>query len=675
MTRYVIKRRDAGIPRIDYRAELNAEQLAAVTAPGGPLLVIAGAGSGKTRVVTYRVAWLVEHGTDPSRILLVTFTNKASREMLRRVEGLLHADLRRLWGGTFHHIGNRILREHAPALGYPEAFSILDAEDARDLIRSCVRDAGIDTRAYRFPRPELIQDVLSLSINTEAPLADLIATQYRHFETLTGQIVEVTERYRKRKLQDGLMDYDDLLFNWRRLMAEKPEVAAYYGRQFEHILVDEYQDTNRMQADIIDRLAVHHRSLMVVGDDAQSIYSWRGADFNNIYEFPRRYADATIFRLERNYRSTPQVLELANASIACNERQFTKILHAERGPGPLPALIAARDVFEQADFVVSRLLELRDAGLSLNEMAVLYRSHYHSMELQVELLRRGVPYLVRSGVRFFEQAHIKDVLAYLRLVNNPRDELAWLRALKLLAGIGPQTAHLIYENLSPAADLPDRLRDSATTALIPARSLTGWRGFVDLVSDLHQKGVKDSPSAQIERVLQGPYAEFLRSSYANAEARLEDIRQLAQFAGRYPATGDFLNEVCLLGHERFSMRDGVYGEDVVEGSVEDEQVVLSSVHQAKGLEWRIVMVLWLADGRFPTARALKDAASLEEERRLFYVAVTRARDELYLCYPLLARERSRNVILTPSPFIEEVSASLLDRWLIETEPVEDPRCE
>jgi DNA helicase-2/ATP-dependent DNA helicase PcrA len=670
MKQYVLRRPAAQRLLVDYRAELNEEQHDAVTAGDGPLLVIAGAGSGKTRAVTYRVAWLVEHGVDPARILLVTFTNKAAREMLRRVETLVQADLRRLWGGTFHHIANRTLREHAESLGYLPNYTILDAEDSKELIGACVREADIDTKARRFPHSEVLQDIISFASNTVSSIEDVLLRFYPYFEPLTFDIALVNDLYQRRKKRENLMDYDDLLINWKRLLQEQPTIAAHYAEQFRYILVDEYQDTNRIQAEVVDLLAAKHRNVMVVGDDGQSIYSWRGADFRNIYEFPNRYPDAHVFRLEVNYRSTPQVLDLANASITHNRKQFPKALRTNRPNGPKPALIPTRDVFEQAEFVVSRALELRDEGVPLRDMAVLYRSHYHSMEVQVEMLRRGIPYLVRSGVRFFEQAHIKDVLAYLRLISNPQDELAWMRALPLIPGIGKRTATRLWEEIGRSSHPLEAISSLESDHLIPRRAEAGWNDFLSLIDTLTTPQTIRAPAAQIEAVLDSGYVEHLRANYTNADARVEDLRQLANFATRYESADAFLSEVALIGTERFSMRDGLYGEDVLAGGDEDEYLVLSSIHQAKGLEWRVVFLIWVANGRFPTARALRAEDTLEEERRLFYVAVTRAKDELYLCYPLLARERNRNVIQTPSPFIQEVDAQLYDEWVITVEPNE-----
>src|SRR5688572_6773785 len=449
MARYVIKRDASSLPErlTRYKSELNEEQFRVVTAQPKATLVVAGAGTGKTRAITYRVAYLIEQGVSPQRILLATFTNRAAREMLRRVENLTGSqNVHRVWGGTFHRIANLILRRHAVSLGYDSNYSILDSEDARGLINICIDDAAIDTKAKRFPKAEVVQDMISFANNTDLPLENVIAGKYPYFELLTAQIKRVDSIYQTRKLERNVMDYDDLLLNVKNLLVEKPDIAEIYAGQFQHILVDEYQDTNRLQAEMIDLLAVKHRNVMVVGDDAQSIFAWRGAEFTNIYEFPKRYPEAALYKLETNYRSTPEILGLANTSIANNRKQFPKMLTAiKRSRDFKPAMIPCSDVEQQSVFVASRILELRDDGTALEDIGVMYRSHYHSIELQLELTRRNIPYRVQSGVRFFEQAHIKDVISYLRIIVNPRDELAWKRILKMIPGVGNATANRVYE--------------------------------------------------------------------------------------------------------------------------------------------------------------------------------------------------------------------------------------
>ncbi len=668
--RYVIKR---DVPRkflVNYKADLNEEQYRVVTAGAGPMLVIAGAGSGKTRTVTYRVARLIESGIAPAHILLVTFTNKAAREMLHRVEGLVQADVRRIWGGTFHSIANRILRRHAESLGYQQSFTILDSEDARDMIEASIQEAGIDQKARRFPKAEVIGDIISFANNRDMMIRDCLIQNYPHFELLSTQIERVDRIYQARKLERNSMDYDDLLINWKRLLVEKPEIGEYWAGQFEQILVDEYQDTNKIQAEIVDLLAVRHRNIMVVGDDAQSIFGWRGAHFANIYTFKERYPDALEYHLETNYRSRPEIVFLANASIRNNRKQFPKNLHAARqSAGNTPAMIPLQDTDQQAAFVAGRILELREEGVELSEIAVLYRSHWHALELQLELVRRDIPYVVRSGMRFFEQAHIKDVICYLRLIVNPHDELAWKRVLKLIPKIGNATANRIWERIAYVDEPLALIRRSDFDA--QPRAAIGWRDFVRLVELLVSPEYLDRPGAQIELILTSGYQEHLENSYENADLRMEDLRQLANYAARYESTEEFLSELALVNTERFGAPEGTTAEDVVMGGDEDEKLVLSSIHQGKGLEWRVVFLIWAADGKFPSARSLKDPESEEEERRLFYVAVTRAKDELYLCYPLVVTDWSRQtVIQKPSRFITEIPRELLEVWSVEEETLE-----
>jgi DNA helicase-2/ATP-dependent DNA helicase PcrA len=713
MKKYVIKRAgDGSLPEklTRYREELNAEQFRVVTAKPQAALVVAGAGTGKTRTITYRVAYLIEQGVSPQRILLATFTNRAAREMLRRVETLTGSqNVHRVWGGTFHRVANLILRRHAASIGYDSNYSILDSEDAKDFVNVCIDEAGIDTKAKRFPKAEVIQDIISYANNTDSPIEDVIIRRYPYFEMLTQQIKRIDYIFQDRKRARNVMDYDDLLLNWKRLLIEKSEIAAVYADQFQHILVDEYQDTNKLQAEIIDLLAVKHRNVMVVGDDAQSIFAWRGAEFTNIYEFPQRYPEAVTYKLETNYRSTPEILGLANTSIACNRRQFPKMLQAVKKSRDFkPALVPCANVEQQSAFVASRILELRDEGASLEEIAVMYRSHYHSLELQLELTRRNIPYRVQSGVRFFEQAHIKDVVSYLRIIVNPRDELAWKRILKMIPSVGNATANKIYESIAYAenpfalirSEPPavaggqtkvERLKaegESDSLAFRPQplalknppataggsdisskiRSKAGWQNFVNLIEILVRDENRNNPAKQIELILTNGYEQHLQETFENAESRLEDLRQLALYASRYDSTESFLSELALLSTERFKEPQNITGEDVVQGGEEDELLTLTSVHQAKGLEWKAVFLIWAAEGKFPSPRSLKEIDSEEEERRLWYVALTRAQDELYLTYPLMITDYNRQTVLQkPSRFIMEVPPSLYEIWSLEEE--------
>ncbi len=684
MARYVLKREVVDLPErlTRYKSELNEEQFAVVTARSKATLVVAGAGTGKTRAITYRVAYLLEQGISPQRILLATFTNRASREMLRRVEALTGSqNVHRVWGGTFHRIANLILRRHAVSLGFDSNYSILDSEDARDFINVCIDEAAIDTKAKRFPKAEVVQDIISYANNTDLPIENVIVGKYPYFEMLTAQIKRVDSIYQTRKHERNVMDYDDLLLKLKQLLVEKREIAELYAEQFQHILVDEYQDTNRLQAEIIDLLAVKHRNVMVVGDDAQSIFAWRGAEFTNIYEFPRRYPEAELFKLETNYRSTPEILGLANTSISSNRRQFPKMLTAvKRSRDFKPALVPCSDVDQQSVFVASRILELRDEGTSLEEIAVLYRSHYHSIELQLELSRRNIPYRVQSGVRFFEQAHIKDVISYLRILVNPRDELAWKRILKFLPGVGNVTANRVFEaialSISRSEALTERSQSSGEyltviSALRNAPQVAkgarkGLEDLINLLETLVSNEFRDQPVKQITYIFESGYEQYLLENFENAEARSEDVRGLAQFSQRYETTEGFLSELALLATERFKEPQPIVGEEVVEGGGEDELLTLTSIHQAKGLEWKAVFIIWAAAGKFPSPRSLKEIESEEEERRLWYVALTRAKDELYLTYPLLITDYNRQTVLQkPSRFITECPPELFEIWELE----------
>ena len=657
MKRYTIRRDVSGYKEvIDYQKELNEEQLNVVMAEPGPIMVIAGAGSGKTRVVTYRVARLLEKGTSPNNILLLTFTNKAAREMLHRVEHLIKIDTRYIWGGTFHHIGNMILRQNSKRVGYQGHFTILDNEDAKDLIEVAMRDAKIDRKERRFPKGNVLKEVFSYAINTMEPLEESVKEKFPWFMEIFDQIELVHRLYQEKKKLTNAMDFDDLLFYWHKLLAEDEALRQFYAGTFTQILVDEYQDTNKIQAEIVDFMGTINRNVTVVGDDAQSIYSFRGANFQNILEFPERYPEARIFKLETNYRSTPEILGLANDSISHNVKQFAKNLRAVKREGPQPVLTPMRDVLQQAEFVAQRMLELRDEGIPLDQMAVLYRAHYHCMELQMELTRRDIPFEVRSGLRFFEQAHIKDVVAHMRVLANPTDEISWKRILKMVPRIGKKTADRVYDYLKTADD-PIELFASKKIGEqiknVPPENLETWARLFKELSGLKEH---EALSDMISSVLKHGYADYLKFTYPNYDARLEDLTQLMNFSTKYQSLVTFLSELSLMS--------GVSGEEVVAAGDDDERVVLSTIHQAKGLEWKVVFIIWCAEGRFPNPKAIEEGA-LEEERRLFYVATTRAMDHLYLSYPLAIFDKQIGlVILKPSRFVGELKSGHYEEWQV-----------
>jgi DNA helicase-2/ATP-dependent DNA helicase PcrA len=662
---------------IDYEAELNEQQLAAVMAPAGPQLIIAGAGSGKTRTLTYRVAYLLENGIDPRNILLLTFTNKAARQMLDRVASLLPMDASGIWGGTFHSIGNRVLRRHGSALGYSSGFTIMDREDQKDLINTVVASAGIDPKEIRFPKGDVLAEIFSFVVNTETPLEQLLAEKFPYFLPLLDKIRDVHARYEKKKKATNSMDFDDLLEKTLSMLQQHEGVAAFYRRQFQFILVDEYQDTNKIQADFIDLLARDHRNVMVVGDDAQSIYSWRGANFQNILQFPKRYPDAQVFKIEMNYRSVPEILEVANAAIAANVDQFHKNLQATRDSlGVKPAVVALNDGNEQAQFVAQRILELRDENVDLKEMAVLYRAHYHALELQLELSRRGIPYQITSGIRFFEQAHIKDVVSFIRFVANPHDEVAFKRMVKLLPGIGNRSAENLWSTWEKSLDTVGAVADRGAEATSPptrvsnagysfserllamtvsAKSKKHWTQLAHTLDEIAPRGQPNAASQMITSVVEAIYDDYAKVNFTNYELRREDLDQLAVFAQQFKDINDFLSQLALISN--------VDAEAAPAGPADKEAVNLSTVHQAKGLEFHSVFVIWLTDGMFPSSRSLDTRESLEEERRLFYVAITRAKEELYLTYPQMRLSGGYgDVFQRPSRFLKEIPSSLVEDW-------------
>ena len=653
---YTLQRPAAAGPRIDFAAELNAQQCAAVTAPPGPALVIAGAGSGKTRTLTYRVAYLVENGVPPSNILLLTFTNKASREMLDRVANLLPNDISGLWGGTFHSVGNRLLRRNPEAAGFAPGFSIMDREDQQDLLDAVIAKLGHDPKDKRFPKGEVLADVFSYAINTGRSIEDVLVEKHPHFLEMSEQIAEAQKKYEAKKKTANSLDFDDLLEKTLLMLQHNPELAAHYQRQFQFVLVDEYQDTNRIQADFIDILAKHHGNVMVVGDDAQSIYSWRGANFKNILEFPKRYPTAKTYKIETNYRSVPDILEVANAAISANVNQFRKELVAVRDAAPVkPALVPLADSAQQALFIAQRVLELREEGIELRDIAVLYRAHYHSMEVQMEFTRHGIPFQITSGLRFFEQAHVKDVAAFLKFTVNPRDEVAFKRMARLLPGIGAISAESLWAKVAAFPDLA-ALLPKLPTIPVPAKAAKAWKQLAHTLDEIAPAGVLQPPGEMIHSVIEAIYDDYAKAEFPNYEARREDLKTLANFAKQYTSPGDFLDQLALLtnlDHEATANED------------ENEMATLSSVHQAKGLEWKIVFVIWMTDGMFPSSRSLENEDAIEEERRLFYVAVTRAKDELYLTYPHMRLNAGYGEMMQrPSRFLAEVPKALLEEWQV-----------
>lgn len=641
--------------------DLNEEQRAVVLAGPGANLVIAGAGTGKTRALTTRVAYLVQQGVPIENILLLTFTNRAAREMTTRVEQLLGQPMYAMSSGTFHSIGRRFVTEFGATLGFPEATQIIDREDSATLLRQCFEVIPDEQRrARRFPKPSTILDKLSKSINTGKTFEEVMLDEASHFADLIPQLYDVLVAYQQAKVERGLVDFDDLLIYWHRLLTEFPAIAERISGRYQHVLVDEYQDTNLLQAEIVDRMSAVHGNLTVVGDDHQSIYSFRGAVHDNILRFGERHPGCQSYFLTQNYRSSPEILRLANLSIKKNTRQYEKTLHANTPSAPLPALINARDQKEEAMFVAQRILEALDEGIELSKICVLYRAHSHVAHLELELGKRGIPYVLRSGLRLFERAHIKDAMSFLRLVVNPRDDLAAMRALQLCEGIGEKTARSIatmfgaYETISEAVD------SFPVQSAISRRAQSSFATFAEVLKKLDQPALRGDVATAVELVVDGFYGSVVHSRYDLPKNRLQDLDTLIELASSFADYDEFLNTLALDAD--------MVGRDILQMG-ETEGVVLSSVHQAKGLEFNTVFILSMNEEKFPIGASMFEPDELEEERRLFYVAATRAQRELYLCRPLIGTlSRNQHGPLRLSPFVVELSGHeppVFESWSLE----------
>jgi DNA helicase-2/ATP-dependent DNA helicase PcrA len=657
-------------PRIDYKAELNEQQYAAVTSPPGQALVIAGAGSGKTRTLTYRVAWLLDNGIPPESILLLTFTNKAAREMLERVQALVTTDTTRLWGGTFHSIGNRILRYNAERLGYRKGFSIMDREDQKDLMETVIGASGIDVTSYKFPKAEVLGDIYSLADNTLCELPEIITSRYPYFEHVAEGILKLRKLYQDKKRETNCMDFDDLLSLTVQLLEENEDLLERYRRQFEFILVDEYQDTNSLQCRFIELLTGPQGNLTVVGDDAQSIYSWRGADVSNILNFEEHWPRARTHKIEINYRSVPEVLNLANAAIAMNRGQVPKTLRpARESSGTLPALVALDSSSAQAAFIAQRILELQDEqGLDLNDIAILYRAHFHSMEVQMELTQRGIPFQITSGLRFFEQAHVKDVAAFMKFAVNRQDEVSFMRMVRLIPGIGNASAVKLWTDwlktdAAKSEAMPASFSEILLPLKVPKKSKETWDQVAYVLDEMiGAEGRPAAPALMIRSIVEGVYEDYMKTKFKNYEQRQQDLEQLSNFSDRFTDPLEFLSQLSLLS--------GVDTDNKPDQQPQDrDAVTLTTGHQAKGLEWKVVFAIWLADGMFPHKRAIDEGGdtALEEERRLFYVTVTRAKDELYLTYPVINHQaRDGDIMMRPSRFITDLPKDLVEVWNVKS---------
>jgi DNA helicase-2/ATP-dependent DNA helicase PcrA len=620
------------LAQIDYLHRLNPQQRRAVEhgvgsgTVGGPLLVIAGAGSGKTNTLAHRVAHLMVNGADPRRILLMTFSRRAAAEMSRRVERIAGQVMGTSsgavtdalsWAGTFHGIGARLLREYASNLGLDPQFSIHDREDSADLMNIVRHDLGFHEAKARFPAKGTCLAIYSRTVNAQGELAGVLKDAFPWAAMWEAELRQLFARYVEVKQDQNVLDYDDLLLYWAMMMRE-PAIAADLGGRFDHVLVDEYQDTNRLQAAILLALKPDGSGLTVVGDDAQSIYSFRAATVRNILEFPHSFAPAAdVVTLDRNYRSTSTILDAANAVIAEATERFTKNLWTDRASEAKPQLVTVRDEPTQALYVVEQVLEAREGGTPLKQQAVLFRTSSHSGPLEIELTRRNIPFVKFGGLKFLDAAHVKDMLALLRWAENPRDRVAGFRVLQLLPGIGPGTAGKVLD----AMDRGPRPFAVLADMPAPARS-EGWEAFLAAVGDL--AAARDWPGA-FSRA-RAWYEPILEQAHEDAAVRLLDVLQLEQIATGYPSRERFLTELTLDPPEATSDLSGP-------GNKDEDYLILSTIHSAKGQEWKQVHVLNVVDGCIPSDLGTGSTHELEEERRLLYVAMTRARDQLHLVMP------------------------------------------
>ncbi len=665
MSRRFILTKEEALPvsrlSIAYEDELNEQQFEVATMGGGPVLVVAGAGTGKTRTLIYRVAYLVETGVAPEHIVLLTFTRRSSNEMLNRAAGLLDGRCKRVRGGTFHAFCLTILKQYAAKLGYPSNFTILDASDAADVIDVVRATSSIKTNGKRFPRKGTLQSIFSAVRNRGIRIDQALETGYPQFGPFTKEIELLFENYSVYKKEHGLMDYDDLLIMTLKLFTEEPAVLREIALTCRHVLVDEYQDTNRAQALIVKALASVHGNVMAVGDDAQSIYRFRGADFKNILGFPAEFSRARVLKLEHNYRSTQRILDLANQLLSQAKKKFDKQLFTLKVGGDLPGLVPAPDDRFESRFVAQLILQFREQGISLREMAVLFRNGHNSFDLEIELGRKNIPFVKYGGLKLAEAAHIKDVLAYLKVIENPRDTVAWNRILQLLEGVGPKTAGTIIEWIEADQDDSFELKERPFSAAY----IESLRALFVMLRSV--KKADSTPTSQIEAILSYYLPVLKRVYYEDFQKREQDLEHLVGLTLSFSKRSELLDSLVLDPIELTVI-------DVEEVKDDEPPLTLSTIHSAKGLEFKVVFVIHALDGIIPSSYSVGDDESIEEELRLLYVAVTRAADYLYISYPSLQYRRFDGQYFTrPSRFLDQIPEHILEPCsLVEQEPTELP---
>lgn len=638
------KRKQEFLKRIE--KDLNEEQKKVVLEADGPSLVIAGPGSGKTRTVIYRLGYLIALGYSPNNIMLLTFTNHAAKNMINRATALIGEKAEDIWGGTFHHVGNRILRIFGKEISLKGDYNILDREDSADLIEECLEEMGEEELGKN-----LVLEIFSYKVNTGKNWDEVLKIKAPHIIEKVDLIERVFKRYEERKRELNLVDYDDLLMFWYKLLMDKDKVKKILNDKFIWLLVDEYQDTNWLQGEIVRLMREENKNVLVVGDDAQCIYSFRGATIDNILNFPNIFLGTKIFYLEYNYRSTPEIIALANEIIKRNVNQYPKTIKPVLKSRSKPKLVWVRDEEEEAQFVAEVIKNMHQEGIKYKNIGVLFRSNYHSMSLQMELTTQGIPYEVRGGLRFFEQAHIKDMLSILKILYNPQDELSAQRFFKLFPGIGRAYSKKLASILRETRDFERIFQIS-----VSGRTLEGIRR----IKDLWDK-IKNIPLDRFSDILlifyNEEYKNYLETKYPDFKDREKDVIQLINFSQKYKSLGDFLSELTLYTYA---------GEKLMEEEEEEKDyVVLSTIHQAKGLEWDVVFILRLVQGEFPSYKSMDN---LEEERRLFYVAVTRAKRELFVITHMMRRFKDMNIFSKPSIFIEELpKEELFEEWIVKKE--------
>jgi len=636
--------------KIDYQKELNPAQFEAARSTEGQYLVIAGAGSGKTRTLVYRVAYLVEKGVRPDEILLLTFTRKAAEEMLRRASLLLDERCQKVSGGTFHSFANATLRKYARLIGIANNFTIMDRSDSEDAVNLVRAQMGFNKMDKRFPRKRAIAEIISISVNKSEAIEDVVYDEYPQFMEWTDEIEKINKGYKEYKYSKSLLDYDDLLVYLKDLLVKHDDVRLALANKYKYIMVDEYQDTNKLQAYIVSLLACEHKNIMVVGDDSQSIYSFRGANFKNIMDFPAIFKGAKVITLEENYRSTQPILDMTNEVIRFAKEKFKKSLFTQRRGGKPPVFIDAKDENGQSRFIADKILELREEGVELGDIAVLFRSGWHSNDLEVELANRNIPFVKYGGQKFVEAAHIKDVIAYLRLASNRLDQVSYYRVLLLLKGVGPKTAERVIGELMA----------HKSGFNIGPKFIDKIEGLKELLELLKETDAEKQSPADIIHVFLKYYQPLLKEKYDDFNKRLNDLDSLERIATRYKTLEQFLTDMALEPPEKNIIESGRRDKD-------DSTLTLSTIHSAKGLEWHTVFVIYVAEGHLPSYLSLEDSEAIEEERRLFYVAVTRAKENLFLLKPRVDRsprsyfDASGSVFTSVSRFLEE--GDILGRFM------------